>query len=216
MPKYHVNPIQIVISIALFFLANFLISIFSPMITNITITFTMIYSLITAIVFFLNYELVNSHWNRFLVYKDKILFLFIGILAYIIILLINKYYFYAFIYTLDVNTFNTYMPLSLLFLVAYTLFYSFNFAITFKLITNFFVVHNRELLFIVVSAVLFGIVCSLSLFPLTTFSFVQMAILFSLIALVFSYLYNQTNNIAIPTISLTISLLILNLINILL
>jgi hypothetical protein len=216
MPKYQIKPFNMVLSISLFFLANFLVSLLSPIIINTTITFTMVYSMITAIIFYLNYDLVKSHWVRCQKCKDKILFFFIGILSFMVILLLNKFYFYAFIYTIDVNTFTTYMPLSILFLIAYSLFYAFNFSIAFKLVTNFFVVHNRELLFIVVSALLFGIVWSLSLFPVTTFAFMQMSILYALISLVFSYLYNQTNTIMVPAISLTISLLILNLINIIL
>jgi len=216
MYKYQISLIQILSSIFLLFLSNFLIQyllIYNP---SITITYTFITFLTASILFYFNRDLLTSHYKRFRTLEDQKLFYLIGTIAFTVFLLVNKYFLNAYIYLINPESIIDFPIYGLNFILAFTFINAFIYAIVFRLSVKIIKIKNNELLVIILSGIIYGILYSATLLPISIFEFITNFIFYFMISLCFSYFYNQSNNIFNPALAYGSGLLIINLINILL
>lgn len=211
------NPIkfnyrQIIISYIVFFLTPLSLNILNSYINNLTITTSLIYSFQALIIITTNYHLLKEHFNRFFKSEDRLLFIILGILIFVIIFALNNSLIKSYFNRIDAYDYFKYIIFSPLFLISYAILFPINYCTIYKMITDKFSIKNLELVVIIISSILFSLLFVLFYVPFSIELYIRGFIFYFLITACISYLYNQTNSIATSIISFSVVSIIFELV----
>ncbi len=202
---------RIIINSCAFFLVPILAHLLDSIIRNYTITLSLLITTCSLFNIIYNWELLKTHTIRFITnLKDCLFFSLFGVLITIIIIFINSKYLHAPVPLIDLTTatqFPIFIPILLL---SYSILISINCTIIFKSLTDQLVIQTSEIVIIALSSVIFAVIFTISFVPYNLLQWGLSFLLYFAIAMVNSYLYNQTGSLITGTLVLSLFLLISN------
>lgn len=206
---------RIVITTFIYFISPFMATLASKLINDMTISHTLIQSIVGFINITYNWDLFALHYNRAKKsLGDIIFFSVVGIILMGILTYININYIYGYILLADPVTFSTYYGGSALILIVLTFIYSFNSLITFKCILDRIKITSSTIQMILFSGLFFGLLISILFVPYNIDIQIASFLFYSILYMICSYQYNQTQTIIPSIISMSIILLAVNIFNI--
>lgn len=206
---------RIFITSLLYLSTPFSARLVNTLIQNETISYTLIISIVGFINITYNWDLFALHYNRSKkAVGDTLFFTLVGLALIGLITFININYLYGYILLANKDTVLRYFGGALLVLIVYSFIFSFNTLITFKCVLDRIKISNTSFQLIIFSGLMFGLIFSLFYIPLNINIQVSSFLYYSIIFMICSYLYNQTRTIIPSLISLSLVLLIVNILNI--
>lgn len=206
----HLSIPRILMTLVLFLIMPYAIKAVNTMIQSQTISGTVILHTLTLILVIMNFDVLEVHYQRLKgKLGDFILFTLIGIALIGFITYLNSQWIHALLWKPEKEVLSSYAFFAPTVALAYSFSYSFSFMLAFKAFTDRFKVHIGELIIIFVSGISFGLLVAFSQSNLQMNYFISSFIYNTLITLVASYIYNQTNSILPVAISYGIVLLVI-------
>ncbi|MCI6271537.1 MAG: hypothetical protein MR601_01175 [Erysipelotrichaceae bacterium] len=206
---------RILITSLFYFLTPFFVGLVNKFIDNLTISYTLIFSIVGFFNITYNWDLFALHYNRSKkAIGDTIFFTLVALASMGLLTYLNINYIYGYIIMSDRSTLLTYYGGAPLILIVFCFIFSFNTAITFKCILDRIKISSSTIQLILFSGLMFALLFNITYLPLDINTQVSSFLFYSILYMIFSYIYNQTRSILPSIISLSIILFILNIINV--
>lgn len=209
---------RIILSIIIFCLIPVISSGLNIFVENTTLSYMFSINLCGTILIIYDWNLFGIHYNRCKANpKDTILYTLIGIILFALWFYSNEIFFHAGIVRSDPNTLLQYGFAAGAILIAYSFMLSCIINISFKCLTDHMDIRSRELLIILVSGLLFGLLYTIVFLPFfgleLDLAMFVLRYFFNIIMIsILSYLYNQSSSFIPGIISLGIILFALQFI----
>ncbi|MFI3283541.1 MAG: hypothetical protein R3Y57_00510 [Erysipelotrichaceae bacterium] len=214
MIKRNYAPYRVALSIIIFFGGVYSIPYLNTYAQSLMITQSFVYSFISFVILFLNYNLFSLHFARFVEQKDKLLFCFVGFLAFMIVYAINAFFLKLPFISIEQTSLQRYALFIPFIVLTLSYFYTISYILVYKLLTDRLNINNAEVKVIFVSSVIFSAILSIvSGFNMQVFDLnlcLSYFALYMMVTLVVSYLYNQTGNLFVSIISMGTCIFICN------
>ena len=181
------------------------------LVNNTTLTSLLIFSFISLILIFINYNLLILHINRAKLYKNSLKHIVFAFVCGVCILTINHFLLHGFVPTIDQYLVSKYTLLVPLALITFSFNYIFSYTLLYKVLTDKIKFENNHKLTIIVTCAVFALLLGLFLPNLIT-SFFNNFILYLSIFLVISICYNSSHNLFIGMFGISLSFFLYNLI----
>lgn len=216
MNKTEIAYPRIIFSLLVYFLFPLSADFLNSMVDSPTITATLITSAIAFVLILFNWDVLQRHIRRFSEdLKEGLLFFVIGLLAAGMLMLFNHFFLHAPIWELESDILLHYTFFLPLILLVYSVCSALSFSLAFKILMDRIHLPVRESFNILISGVLFGLLCTLSMTPGTPELFLRLFLFEFLFAALASYLYNQTHSIIPMVLAHSLVLLICGILTVL-
>ena len=175
---------RIILSLAIFCITPGIAWGVNLLINNQTLAYMFSLNLCGTILIIYDWNLFGIHYNRSKSNMNNAIFYsIVGIILFSLLLALNKFIFHLNLLEPDINTTKSYIFALPAILIAYSFMHSILINIGFKCLTDHMRIHSKELLIILVSGALFGLIYTL------VFSF-YLNIGFNFINLISHFLFN--------------------------
>ncbi len=206
----HLSYKRIIISLLVFLLIPFAERLLDLWVNNPTISYTFVLNLAGCILIIYDWNLFGIHYNRFKAKPgDCILYTIIGLLLVGAWTKFNTSFLGGYTLVPDHETVNEYAFAAPAILIAFTYIHASIYNIAFKCLTDHFDIREKELLIILASGFLFGLIYTLAFIPEFKLDLLVRTYLYHVVlTAILSYLYNQSSTFLTGILSLgTISLI---------
>ena len=177
-----------------------------------TISYTFALNFIGWVMIIYDWNLFGIHYNRFKKNPgDGLLFAFIGMILLGGWTYVNEHFLHCVEMFPDVEVIRRYFFASPAIIIAFTFIWSVLVSLSFKAVTDRFDIRDKELLIILSSGFVFGLILTAIYTPLSLNMFVPTYLYNTVLIIILSYLYNQSGSL----ISGIIAYSLINLIRIL-
>ncbi len=199
---------RIILSLAIFCITPGIAWVVNMLINNQTLAYMFSLNLCGTILIIYDWNLFGIHYNRSKSNMNNAIFYsIVGIILFSLLLALNKFIFHLNLLEPDISTTKSYIFALPAILIAYSFMHSILINIGFKCLTDHMRIHSKELLIILVSGALFGLIYTVvfSFYLNIGFNFINLIshYLFNAITVcICSYLYNQSGSFFPSMISL--------------
>ena len=168
------------------------------------------FNMIASVMIMYDWSLLSTHFERSRKnIVDTFLFIFIGFMLITGWLYLGINYLKIYPVIPDTSVLVAYGYARPGMLIAYSVMSAASFGICFKCITDRINVHNKEFQTILLSGLLYGLVYTLIFTPWQPFLLARAYLFYTILTILFAYLYNQTHTIIPGIISLSIVYLLI-------
>ena len=181
------------------------------LVNNASLTSLFIFSFISLILIFINYNLLVLHMKRAKLYKNSLKQIAFAFACGLGILIINHFLLNGFVPTIDQYLVSKYTILVPFALITFSFNYIFSYTLLYKVLTDKIKYEDNHKLTILVTCAVFALLLGLFLPNLIT-SFFNNFILYFSIFIVISICYDSSHNLFTGMFGISLSFLLYNLI----
>ena len=180
------------------------------LVQNIALTNFFMFSFISFILIFLNYNLLVLHINRARTYKNNLKYIGNSFISGMVILLFNHFIIKGFIPLIDSYIVSKYLFLTPLILITFSFSYIFSYTLLYKVLTDKIKFKSNNLLTIFGTCTIFCLLLGIVL-PVNITNFINNFSLYFCLFLVISINYNHSHNLFSGMFGISLSLLLFNI-----
>ncbi|MCH4207784.1 MAG: hypothetical protein LKF50_05700 [Solobacterium sp.] len=204
---------RIVISLLIFFLIPIVKTITNQFVHNDTISYTMALNLAGALLIIYDWNLFGIHYNRSKKHlADTMIYMLIGMAVIGLWVYVDLKFLQADILISDPASTKAYLFGSPAIMLAFSFIQGAIINISFKCVTDRMNIQNRELIVILVSGFLFGLIYTIAFLSTFTLDLFIRTYLYNVVLIaILSYLYNQSHSFIPGILSFGIIMIIVQL-----
>ena len=186
---------RILISLLIYALTPVIYRLTNHFVHNDTISYTMAFNFVAWLLLIYDWNLFGVHWNRLRQnLGDGILYTFVGIVLIGSLLYVNQKFLKGLAILPDTKTLNDYVFAFIPMLTAFSFCQGLIINVSFKCLTDHMDIRSREVLLILFSGLLFGLIYTVSFAQFNVIDFVETFLYNAILVCILSYLYNQSNS----------------------